>query len=88
MISHTLEDLEERQFFDSKSLNIAAYFFLNNTWSASSNLKPHGILLNKQCKNLPMSLLTALWLDWSFFTLLDLGPPQTEFPDLTPSAEI
>ena len=45
----------------------ATYFFLNKTWSLSLNLKPHSILLNKQYKNLPLSLNTAMWLGWSFY---------------------
>ena len=48
----------------------ATYFFLNKTWSLSLNLKPrhgHGILLNKQYKNLPLSLNTAMCLGWSFY---------------------
>ena len=51
---------------DSKSQRHATYFFLNKTWSLSLNLKPHGILLKKQYKNLPLSLDTAMWLGWSF----------------------
>ena len=45
----------------------ATYFFLNKTCSLSLNLKPHGILLNKKYKNLPLSLNTAMWLGWSFY---------------------
>ena len=50
-----------------QELKHATYFFLNKTWSLSLNLKPHGILLNKKYKNLPLSLNTAMWLGWSFY---------------------
>ena len=68
----------------------ATYFFLNKTCSLSLNLKPrhgHGILLNKQYKiYLCLEILQCAWVEASM--LLDLGPPQTECPDLTPSAEM
>ena len=68
----------------------ATYFFLNKTWSLSLNLKPrhgHGILLNNQYKiYLCLEILQCAWVEASM--LLDLGPPRTECPDLTPSAEM
>ena len=75
---------------DSKSQKHATYFFLNKTCSLSLNLKPrhgHGILLNNQYKiYLCLEILQCAWVEVSM--LLDLGPPQTECPDLTPSAEM
>jgi len=44
---------EAFHLYDSKSQKHATYFFLNKSWSLSLNLKPRGILLNKQYKNLP-----------------------------------
>ena len=71
MISHTLEGLEGKHFtFMIPRTKHATYFFLNKAWSLSLNLKPrhgHGILLNKQYKNLPLSLNTAMCLGWSFY---------------------
>ena len=58
---------EAFHLYDSKSQKHATYFFLNKTWSLSLNLKPHSIRLNKQYKNLPLSLITAMWSGWSFY---------------------
>ena len=77
--------------YDSKSQNRATYFFLNKTSSLSSNLKPHGIYSYEQTrlKFTFVSLNCTVHCGWiEASMLLALGPPQTECPDLTPSAEI